>query len=204
MKVLARITILAMFVMILGGCTQSSIDSDAPLMLSDEQMQGRDTGEEDETLAREDNLLIDDDPPEPPYDWDQVRYDINDLITDTDKYTDSVRFEFTPDDDAQSVVMNWVLKDGADDAEALEYASYMVRDFNDAVAIQVTDIEMSTGSSFGSFWDIYSLSINIQDESGSVLLQKNYKAGETIDLEDFAEETEPGPEIVEDDSPKKV
>ncbi len=205
MKWLTRAAVLAAAVMILGGCTQSSIAEDMPLTLSDEQMQARGMDDDDdEIIPREQNILIDAEPEGSMYDWDQVKDNLNDLITDTDRYTDSVRFEFSADEDDQSVVINWALNNVADDSEAYEYASYMVRDFNDAVAIQVAGIEMSSGDYFGGLWDTFSLDVNIAKEDGTVLLQKSYSAGDVIDLGNIEEETEAGPEIVEDDSPKKV
>lgn len=72
MKLWKKIAVFSLMTLALGGCTQSSITTDAP-----DAVEGVDPAklnqEEDETLPRDQNILIEDETePQSMYDWEQV------------------------------------------------------------------------------------------------------------------------------------
>ena len=88
--------------------------------------------------------------------------------------------------------------------QVVDYAVELVKNFNDIIAVQTTDLEASSDTSFGSLWDTFSLDLTIDTEDGTVLLEKSYGAGEEIDLV-MPEYDDEGPEpAVEEDVPKKA
>ena len=112
--------------------------------------------DEDETLPREENFLVEEDAEEETmYEWEQVKDETNALFADTDVYPQSVKMEFTADEPGMSIQLTWVLKNDTTDEQAMEYAADMVKKFNDIVAVQATDVESSSETSFGGLWDSY-------------------------------------------------
>lgn len=205
MKVLKRMAVLALFVLALSGCTQSSISNEAPA--GDEEVDpGKfETSEDDVVIPREQNLLIEEDVEEQPmYDWDQVRNDFVDLLTDTDSYPETKSVDFTVDEPNLTISMVWTVGNDISDDDAMAYAADMVKLFNDLVAVQTTDVEESSADSFGGLWDTFALNVQVVKENGSAVIDKSYAAGEKIDLVPAVEETQVGPEEVEEDVPKKV
>lgn len=206
MKLIKKMTVLSLAVLALGGCTQSSISSNAPDMV-----EGVDPAkmnqEEDETLPREENILLeneDEKEPETMYEWEQVTDETNSLFLDTDLYPLAAAFNYTADEEALAISLDWTLKDGATEEDAMDYAVELVKNFNDIIAVQTTDLEASSDTSFGSLWDTFSLDLTIDTEDGTVLLEKSYGASEEIDLV-MPEYNDEGPEpVVEEDVPKKA
>lgn len=205
MKLLKRMAVLTLVVLALGGCTKSSITDEAPVIDGEVDSAKLDNGDDDETLPRDQNIIVEENPEVMPlYDWDQVKYDTDDVFSDVDTYPQAVKLEFTANEDTMTIDMNWILKDGTSSDEAKVYASDLVKRFNDIVAVQSMDLEESSASSFGTLWNSFALNLKITTEDGSVLLDKSYQAGGKIDLENFTEEEGPGPEIVEENVPKKL
>lgn len=203
MKNLKRMAVLTFIVLALGGCTQSSISTEAPVA-ADNMDPAKMNQEEDETLPRDQNFLIEEDEePEVMYDWEQVQSEADELFSDTKAYPQNVKMEFAADEDALTVDLTWVLKDGTDEETAMEYAAEMVQKFNDIAAVQRTDVEMSSGDSFGGLWDTFALTVQVGTEDGQWLIDKSYAAGEAIDL-DLPEYGNDGPQsVVEENIPKK-
>lgn len=206
MKVLKRMAVLALVVLALGGCTKSSLDED---MVDDESVgeemvdPDKMLDDDEETLPRSENKLIEEDvEPESMYDWDQVKDECDGLFTDTTTYPQGVNMTFTADEAALTVDLTWVLKDGTTEDEAMEYAALLVKNFNDLVAVQSADLEESTDTTFGTFWDQFALNLKVGTENGTWLIEKSYKAGDKIDLV-LPEISNDGPPIVEEDIPKK-
>lgn len=205
MKVLKRMAVLALVVLALGGCTKSSISTEAPV--GEEEIDPAklaDMEDEDETLAREDNILIDDETEEKSlYEWDQVKDEADELFSDADLFPQTVKMEFTADEDAMAINLKWVLKNGTAEDEAMEYAAIMVKRFNDIVAVQSLDLESSTDTSFGTLWNQFALTVQVGTEDGKWIVDKSYKAGAKIDLT-MPENNDEGPEDVEENVPKKA
>lgn len=203
MKLLKRMAVLALVVLALGGCTQSSITTDAP---GDEEVDPAKmvNDEDDETLPRDQNFLIEDETEEQSlYEWDQVRDEAEGLFDDTDMYPQSVKMDFEADEAAMSIKLSWVLKNGTSEDEAMEYAAILVKGFNDIVAVQSTELENSSDSSFGTLWNQFALNLQVGTEDGTWMIEKSYKAGDKIDLV-MPENNDDGPETVEEDVPKKM
>ena len=202
MNLLKKMAVLSLVVLALGGCTKSSTDATVVEMGNEEVDPDKlkDGGEADVTLAREDNILVFDDETEDTslYDWDQVRDQAEALFTDKSVFPQSVKMDFTADESKMSVELTWVTS--KEDAE--EYATMLVRQFNDIVAVQSTDIENASDDSFGGLWDQFSLSVKVGTEDGKWLVDKSYKAGEKIDLAQL-ETNDAGPEDESEDVPKK-
>lgn len=207
MKAWKKIAVLSLAVLALAGCTKSSVDIQESAQIEeggDVDPAKLEDGDDDETLAREDNLLIEDSTEaEPLYDWNQVKDDADSVFSDTDLYPQAVRLEFTADESAMTIDLNWIVKSGTSSADAEEYASMLVKQFNDLVAVQSAELEDSSDSSFGTLWNSFALNVKVTDEGGKALVDKSYKAGDKIDLQNVAAETEAGPEIVEENVPKK-
>ena len=79
----------------------------------------------------------------------------------------------------------------------------MVKQFNDIVAVQSTELENSSDSSFGTLWNQFALNVKVGTEDGKWLVDKSYKAGGKIDLAMPEAESQDGPEDVAEDVPKK-
>lgn len=206
MNLLKKMAVLSLVVLALGGCTQSSTDATVVEMGNEEVDPDKlkDGGEADVTLAREDNILVFDDETEDTslYDWDQVRDQAEALFTDKSVFPQSVKMDFTADESKMSVELTWVLLNGTSKEDAEEYATMLVRQFNDIVAVQSTDLENASDDSFGGLWDQFSLSVKVGTEDGKWLVDKSYKAGEKIDLAQL-ETNDAGPEDESEDVPKK-
>lgn len=204
MRNLKRMAVLSLIVLALGGCTKSSISTEAPVAAGEEFDPAKMNQEEEETLPREQNFLIEEETePGPMYEWEQVQDEIDGLFTDTDSYPQTVKMEFSADEDAMSINLTWILKNGTDEDTAMEYAADMVQKFNDIVAVQDTAIEASSEESFGSLWDTFALTVQVGTEDGQWLIDKNYEAGEAIDLK-LPEYNDDGPQsVVEENIPKK-
>lgn len=204
MKVLKRMAVLALVVLALGGCTKSSISTEAPVGDEIDPAKLADMEEDDETLAREDNILIEDEPEDTSlYEWDQVEDETDALFSDTGMFPQTVKMSFTADEDAMTINLTWVLKNDTTEEDAMEYAATMVKQFNDIVAVQSLDLESSTDTSFGTLWNQFALTVQVGTEDGKWLIDKSYKAGDKIDLV-MPESNDDGPEDVAEDVPKKV
>lgn len=206
MRLLKRMVLLALVVMVLGGCTKSSISNEAPAAQGEDDVDPAkfsDDGE-DETLPRELNKLIEDETdPQSMYDWDQVYMETGDLFFDKSIYPQAVSMSYTADEDARTVALIWTLKAGTTQAEGEEYATELIQKFNDIVAIQTTDLEFASETSFGGLWETFAVSVQVRTEDGTVLVNKSYGAGEKIDLP-LPVYGDEGPESVEEDVPKKA
>ena len=204
MRNLKRMAVLSLIVLALGGCTKSSISTEAPVAAGEEFDPAKMNQEEEETLPREQNFLIEEETePGPMYEWEQVQDEVDGLFTDTVSYPQSVKMEFSADEDAMTIDLTWILKNGTDEDTAMEYAADMVQKFNDIVAVQDTSIEVSSEESFGGLWDKFALTVQVGTEDGQWLIDKSYKAGDAIDLK-LPEYNDDGPQsVVEENIPKK-
>lgn len=206
MNLLKKMAVLSLVVLALGGCTKSSTEATIVEIGNEEVDPDKvmDGGEADETLAREENKLVFEDETEDTslYDWEQVKDQADSLFMDTDVFPQAVKMEFTADEDAMAVSLTWILKNGTSKEEAEEYATMLVRQFNDIVAVQSVELENASGDSFGELWNQFALSVKVGTEDGTWIVDKSYKAGEKIDLALF-EATDAGPEDVSEDVPKK-
>ncbi len=208
MRLLKRMAVLGLVVLALGGCTKSSITDEAPVIDSGEMDPAKAMAleDDDETIPRELNKLIEDDvEPQPLYDWDQVTSETNDLFYDKGTYPLASSFSYKADEEAFTVDLTWTLDAAATEEDAVEYARDMVMKFNDIVAIQTEDMEPSSDQTFGGLWNDFALTVTIlKADDGSVLLSKSYGAGEKIDLP-LPVYGDDGPEdVVEEDVPKKT
>ena len=176
MKILKRAAVLALCMLAMTGCTQSSITTQSN-MVTDPTVTVQETAPtEREALVEEDAA------PETRFDWEQTESEVADLFGDTDFYPESVKMEYDADEEALTIDLKWVLANGTTEDVAMDYAVEMVQMFNDILAAQVTDVEFSAADSFGGLWDEYALNVKVGTEDGKWLIDKSYKAGEQIDL----------------------
>lgn len=205
MKLLKRMAVLSLVVLALGGCTKSSISTDAPVSGSEEVDPAKlESDDNDETLPRDQNFLVEDETVETTmYDWEQAQSECDGLFNDTSAFPQSVKMEFTYDETALNIGLTWTVKNDTTNDDAMEYAVTMVKQFNDIIAAQSMDLENSSADSFGTLWNQFSLDVKVVTEGGKALVDKSYKAGEKIDLKSNETVAE-GPEDVADDSPKKL
>ena len=187
MKLLKRMAVLGLAVLALSACTKSSEESETVTGNEVDPAKQSAMDEVDETLAREDNILVEDETePKSLYEWEQVKDETDTLFADADLYPQTVKMEFA-----------------ASEEEAEEYAAMMVKQFNDIVAVQSTELENSSDSSFGTLWNQFALNVKVGTEDGKWLVDKSYKAGGKIDLAMPEAESQDGPEDVAEDVPKK-
>lgn len=202
MKLLKRMAVLSLCVLALSGCTKSSINNEAPVTegVSPDKA-GYD--EDEETLPREENFLIEDETEEESmYDWEQVKDETDDLFTGNPQYPQSESMTFEADEAAKSIKLTWIVKDGTDAETANQYAVDMIKQFNDIVAVQSEDLTSSTDTSFGDLWDTFDLTVQVGTKDGSWLIDKTYKAGSAIDLVGASTDGE-GPKPEEYNGPVK-
>ena len=185
MKLLKRMAVLGLAVLALSACTKSSEESETVTGNEVDPAKQSAMDEVDETLAREDNILVEDE------------------TADADLYPQTVKMEFAADEASMTIDLSWVLKNGTSEEEAEEYAAMMVKQFNDIVAVQSTELENSSDSSFGTLWNQFALNVKVGTEDGKWLVDKSYKAGGKIDLAMPEAESQDGPEDVAEDVPKK-
>lgn len=201
MKSIKTLTFAAVAVMALSGCTKSSITTDAPVSTDEEYVWTGNEVDPDKMDTEDEYVekveLIEEDPVEETmFDWEQVEEEAKDLFNDTSYYPASVEMDYTGDEDAKTIDLTWVLKNGTTEDEAMEYAADLVQKFNDILAVQTSDMELSTMDSFGGVWDQFALTVQISTEDGTVLIDKSYAAGDKIDLE-LPEYTGEGPTVGE-------
>ena len=189
MKLLKRMAVLGLAVLALSACTKSSEESETVTGNEVDPAKQSAMDEVDETLAREDNILVKD--------------ETDTLFADADLYPQTVKMEFAADEASMTIDLSWVLKNGTSEEEAEEYAAMMVKQFNDIVAVQSTELENSSDSSFGTLWNQFALNVKVGTEDGKWLVDKSYKAGGKIDLAMPEAESQDGPEDVAEDVPKK-
>ena len=191
MKLLKRMAVLTLCVLAVSGCTQSSITAQAPVpqQSGNETIMGEEVDPEKLAALQEEEVveklaLIEEEPyEETMFDMEQVDEEAADLFGDTDFYPEAVKLEYAVDEDAHTVDLKWILKNGATEEIAMEYATELVQKFNDILAVQVADVEFSTRTSFGGIWEQFALTVKVGTEDGTWMIEKNYAAGAEIDLE---------------------
>ena len=95
MKLLKRMAVL---VLALSACTKSSEESETVTGNEVDPAKQSAMDEVDETLAREDNILVEDETePKSLYEWDQVKDETDTLLADADLYPQTVKMEFAAD-----------------------------------------------------------------------------------------------------------
>lgn len=202
MKLLKKAAILSLCVLALSGCTKSSISTDAPVAAGEQVGPGKEITDKD---SFDKAPLVEDDPVEETmFDWEQVDEETQDLFADAEFYPQTVKMSYEGDEEAKTIKLMWVLKNGTTEETAMEYAAEMVQKFNDILAVQTADYERASADSFGGIWEDFALTVQVSAEDGTMLVDKSYEAGEEIDLE-LPEYSDNGPHTVtvEEDGPKK-
>ena len=177
MKLFAKVAILSLCVFTLCGCTQSSLSTNEVIVVGPSENHETEPEGTFERLP----LIEEDEEPETMFDWEQVNDDVKEMFNDKDYYPLGIEMSYESDEDAKKIKLMWVLKDGATADEAMEYATELVRMFNNIIATQSLEVEPAEVDSFGSLWDIFALTVQISTENGSMMIDKTYAAGETID-----------------------
>lgn len=178
MKLFAKVAILSLCVFTLCGCTQSSLSTNEVIVVGPSENHETEPEGTFERLP----LIEEDEEPETMFDWEQVNDDVKEMFNDKDYYPLGIEMSYESDEDAKKIKLMWVLKDGATADEAMEYATELVRMFNNIIATQSLEVEPAEVDSFGSLWDIFALTVQISTENGSMMIDKTYAAGEKIDL----------------------
>lgn len=191
MKLFKRIAVLSLCVLAVSGCTKSSITTEAPVVQeSAEEVAMPDSVDPGKLAALESveavekvELIEDEEYEETMFDWEQVADEAADLFGDKDFYPASVEMEYAANEEALTVDLTWILANGTTEDVAMKYATELVQKFNDILAVQVTDMEFATATSFGSAWETFALTVKVGTEDGNWLIDKSYSAGAEIDLE---------------------
>lgn len=179
MKLFAKVAILSLCVFTLCGCTQSSLSTNEVIVVGPSENHETEPEGTFERLP----LIEEDEEPETMFDWEQVNDDVKEMFNDKDYYPLGIEMSYESDEDAKKIKLMWVLKDGATADEAMEYATELVRMFNNIIATQSLEVEPAEVDSFGSLWEMFALTVQISTEDGSMMIDKTYDAGETIDLD---------------------
>ena len=188
MKLIAKVAVLALAAFAMTGCTKSSVSTDAPVAQMQELPEGMadfdpDKYEDMEEEVVEKVALVEDEPvDEAMFDWEQVDDEAYDLFNDPDYYPEGVNMTYEADEEAKTVKLAWVLKNGTTEDAAMAYAAELVQKFNDIMAVQTADIARSDMESFGGVWEQFALDLQISTEDGTMLIEKSYAAGDAIDL----------------------
>ena len=182
MKLLKKIALLSLCVLTLSGCTQSSLTADTPIQQMPIDAEAAEKMLDDREIEKV--QLVDEGETEPAtmFDWDQVADEVVDIFGDSEIYPLGVKMSYACDEEAKTAELAWVLKNGATEAEALEYATELVQMFNDILAVQTTEFEFADAASFGTVWEQFALAVKVTTEDGTMLVDKSYAAGEAIDL----------------------
>ncbi len=192
MKLLKRLAVLSLCALTVTGCAQSAASEPQETVTEAVETSAVPSGS---IIAPDGSVIIEDDGPESRpvlidenagpetiFQWDQVEDDAEYMFEDPDFYELGVDMTYEGDEDAKTIKLMWKLKNETTEEEALEYATELVQNFNDILAIQRSDYERSTRDSFGSVWDTFALTVQISTEDGKMLVDKAYEAGEAIDL----------------------
>ena len=191
-KLLKRMAVLTLCVLAVSGCTKSSITTQAPVaqpagnevsIPDDVDMDKLAALQEEERVVEKTTLIEEDVEEKTMFDWEQVDDEAVDLFEDTMFYPEAVKMEYAADEEALTIDLTWVLKNGTTEEVAMEYAAELVQKFNDILAVQVTDVEYSSADSFGGVWKTFALTVKVGTEDGTWLIEKSYAAGAEIDLE---------------------
>ncbi len=156
--------------MFLAGCTESNIVN---------------ATEETRAVSAPDMELHDD----IEIDWAQVSDDTEWIFNNKDRfpYTRDYRFYLEPN--KKEIMLMWVVADDFPDSEIRTYADALIKEFNDAVAIQDFSIATSDKDSYGGLWEEYGLSFSIvpestQDDEETWFINGSYGAGVEFQLPD--------------------
>ena len=104
MKLLKRMAVLGLAVLALSACTKSSEESETVTGNEVDPAKQSAMDEVDETLAREDNILVEDETePKSLYEWDQVKDETDTLFADADLYPQTVKMEFAADEASMTI-----------------------------------------------------------------------------------------------------
>ena len=193
MKLFKRIALLSLCVLAVSGCTKSSITTEAPVVqesaaetelpdsIDPEKFAVLETQAEE--VVEKVELIEEEEYEETMFDWEQVDSETADLFGDKGFYPATVKMEYAADEEALTVDLTWILANGTTEDVAMKYATELVQKFNDILAVQVTDMEFATATSFGSAWETFALTVKVGTEDGNWLIDKSYAAGAEIDLE---------------------
>lgn len=179
MNFIKKHSLLILVICIMTGCTKSNISAEDVIMKGPESTK--------ETISAEDferkPLFEENEEPESQFDWEQVDADVVYLFDDKDYYPLGVEMTYEVNEKKKEIKLMWILQDEATEEDAMEYATELVRKFNNILATQSTEIQVANTTDFGTLWKMFDLSVRISKEDGTAMIDKIYKAGETIDLE---------------------
>ena len=85
-------------------------------------------------------------------DWDQIRDDMNELLT-KEEYPKGSYIDFAVYPDASQINLIWVLEDDATAEDAVAYGPVIMKAFNDAYVNQDNTVAASTDKYYGGIWD---------------------------------------------------
>lgn len=156
--------------MLLAGCTKSNIVN---------------ATEETRAVSAPDMELRDD----IEIDWAQVSDDTEWIFNNEDRYPYTRDYRFYLEPNKKEIMLMWVVADDLPDSEIRNYAEALIKEFNDAVAIQDFSIATSSKDSYGGLWDEYGLSFSLvpestQDEEDTWFISGSYGAGIAFQLPD--------------------
>ena len=157
-----RLLLLLTCALLLSGCTKSNIvQPDAETKIADPDF---------ETKA---DISID---------WQQVSEEAGQTFKDKSEFPYSEDFHFMLQPNTKTIMLVWVVSDSLPAEELDRYSEYLIKGFNDIVAVQDFSIEPSSEDSYGGLWKNYGFSYGIapvstQDDEETWFANGAYAAG---------------------------
>lgn len=114
--------------------------------------------------------------------WGQVWDDLDSQFVNSEQYPFSVSVNCNVHDDKNQIDLVLLVQPGTTKEQAAPYATDVVKAFNDSVATQDFNYKMSSGNSYGSFINLYDVTILVapydsKENSSTWIIQDTIKAG---------------------------
>lgn len=111
-------------------------------------------------------------------DWEQAREDCEAALEE-DEYPYGKYIDFEVDEEGNAVRVIWPLNEGSPKEAAPEYGEALIRALNDAIAVQDFKYALSSQESYGGYWELHDVKVEVFDDS-DILFPDNYYVNDTI------------------------
>lgn len=114
--------------------------------------------------------------------WEQISEDVMSCYEDSSDYEGLLTFNFAHKDAQKLLTAQLFVDDSVSKKKAALYASDLIKYINDSIAIQNNSLALSTGTSYGGFFDDYSFTVQVmpertQDDESTWLVNMTVEAG---------------------------
>lgn len=111
--------------------------------------------------------------------WQKTIDEVYDIALDTDTYPYASDIYISVSDDKKLVDYTVIVADDTTSEQAVEYATDLIKMFNDTASEKDSSITKSSDNNYGSFFDEYDVLMTIATEE-SVLNEKDWLVCQTI------------------------